>query len=73
MNCPKCTAATRVYDSRPCEHGIRRRRVCQDCGHRFATYEISAHDYELVREGLGKALPLIEKAAGALETLLKGG
>ena len=34
--CPKCQHAfTRVYDSR----GVRRRRECLACGHRFRTRE----------------------------------
>jgi transcriptional repressor NrdR len=42
MLCPICGApSTRVIDSRPAEAGqaIRRRRECEDCGHRFTTYE----------------------------------
>jgi transcriptional repressor NrdR len=42
MLCPICGApSTRVIDSRPAEagHAIRRRRECEDCGHRFTTYE----------------------------------
>lgn len=42
MLCPLCGApSTRVIDSRPAEagHAIRRRRQCEDCSHRFTTYE----------------------------------
>jgi transcriptional repressor NrdR len=42
MLCPICGApSTRVIDSRPAEagHAIRRRRECENCGHRFTTYE----------------------------------
>lgn len=41
MQCPKCQTATRVIDSRQSEEGrsIRRRRECEDCGHRFTTFE----------------------------------
>lgn len=42
MLCPVCGApSTRVIDSRPAETGqaIRRRRECEDCRHRFTTYE----------------------------------
>jgi transcriptional repressor NrdR len=42
MRCALClTPDTRVVDSRTAEEGavIRRRRVCQACGHRFTTYE----------------------------------
>ena len=42
MKCPFCGAAdTKVIDSRPTVDGesIRRRRICQQCGKRFTTYE----------------------------------
>lgn len=42
MICPKCkTKNTRVVDSRDAHEGrsIRRRRECEQCGHRFTTFE----------------------------------
>lgn len=42
MKCPFCSFEdTRVIDSRPSEDGIsiRRRRMCENCGKRFTTYE----------------------------------
>ena len=42
MKCPFCGHPdTRVIDSRPAEenNSIRRRRVCDECGKRFTTYE----------------------------------
>ncbi len=42
MKCPKCSYKhSRVLDSRPFEDGdaIRRRRECEQCGHRFRTFE----------------------------------
>ena len=42
MKCPFCSHEnTRVIDSRPADdnNSIRRRRVCDDCGKRFTTYE----------------------------------
>ena len=42
MKCPFCGSDnTRVIDSRPAEdnNSIRRRRVCDECGKRFTTYE----------------------------------
>ncbi|MEY8516204.1 transcriptional regulator NrdR [Lachnospiraceae bacterium 29-84] len=42
MKCPFCSNEnTRVIDSRPAEenYAIRRRRLCDDCGKRFTTYE----------------------------------
>ena len=43
MKCPFCNHEnTRVIDSRPAEdnNSIRRRRICDECGKRFTTYEI---------------------------------
>lgn len=42
MKCPFCGGAdTQVKDSRPTEDGsaVRRRRVCEECGARFTTFE----------------------------------
>jgi transcriptional repressor NrdR len=42
MKCPFCNNVnTRVIDSRPAEDNsaIRRRRLCDECGKRFTTYE----------------------------------
>ena len=42
MRCPYCASeSTQVKDSRPTEENqaIRRRRICEDCGGRFTTFE----------------------------------
>lgn len=42
MKCPFCSSDnTRVIDSRPADdnNSIRRRRICDECGKRFTTYE----------------------------------
>lgn len=41
MRCPQCESEnTRVIDTTHDSHGgIRRRRVCEECSHRFSTYE----------------------------------
>ena len=42
MKCPYCNQDnTRVVDSRPVDdnNAIRRRRMCDECGRRFTTYE----------------------------------
>jgi transcriptional repressor NrdR len=42
MRCPACNYnGTRVLDSRPVDEGrtIRRRRECEECQHRFTTFE----------------------------------
>lgn len=43
MKCPACHAPdSRVLDSRPRDYGVRRRRQCSACGHRFTTRETLA-------------------------------
>ena len=37
--CPQCGNRTGVFDSRLMALGIRRRRKCGTCDHRFTTYE----------------------------------
>jgi transcriptional repressor NrdR len=37
--CPTCGGETRVVDSRAVPSGVRRRRVCAACQHRFSTIE----------------------------------
>ncbi len=40
MHCPSCgSGRTRVRDSREAPDSVRRRRRCDDCGHKFTTYE----------------------------------
>jgi transcriptional repressor NrdR len=41
MDCPSCSRATTVLETRRAEDGgaTRRRRECPACGHRFTTYE----------------------------------
>ena len=40
MICSKCKhSETQVIDSRDCPDGVRRRRECLQCKHRFTTYE----------------------------------
>lgn len=39
--CPECgEPKCEVKDSRPAMHGIRRRRLCTKCSHRFTTMEM---------------------------------
>ena len=38
--CPECGCdKSHVTDTRPYQKGIRRRRECENCGHRWSTYE----------------------------------
>ncbi len=40
MNCPKCKAKSKVYNSRPDGQTTRRFRECLRCKHRYNTVEI---------------------------------
>ena len=40
--CEKCGCDSYVTDSRITEYGIRRRRQCENCGHRWSTIEVMA-------------------------------
>lgn len=42
MQCPKCSADTKVYDTRARNNEIWRRRKCLACSHRFTTWEVNA-------------------------------
>lgn len=59
MHCPVCDSRrTKVLDSRDAKDGgIRRRRSCTDCGHRFTTYE-----------RVEEALPTVLKRDGTRQT-----
>ena len=53
MRCPFCeNPKTRVVDSRELNEGftVRRRRICQDCGTRFTTYEsLKIHEMKVLK------------------------
>lgn len=54
MECPVCGGRnTKVVDSRDSRDGVRRRRVCNACGHRFTT-----------RERIDETLPMVLKRTG---------
>ena len=45
-DCPNCgRSAVRVLESKKAQHGQRRRKECEECKHRFTTYEISSEAY----------------------------
>ncbi len=60
MRCPYCGSDdTQVKDSRPTEDSvaIRRRRVCNDCGGRFTTFErVQLRDLVVVKKS-GRKVP----------------
>ena len=59
MKCPFCSSEnTRVIDSRPADdnNSIRRRRLCDDCGKRFTTYEkVEPYDRSKIEAGVLRA------------------
>lgn len=60
MRCPFCQSEnTAVKDSRPADDGstIRRRRVCEDCGGRFTTFErVQLRDLTVIKRS-GRRVP----------------
>lgn len=60
MRCPFCSSEeTQVKDSRPAEDGaaIRRRRLCNNCGARFTTFERVQLRELVVLKTSGKRVP----------------
>ena len=46
LQCPRCQCTfSELKDSRKRGGGVRRRRMCIECGHRWNTLEILAVDY----------------------------
>lgn len=65
MNCPSCNGATRVYDTRKSPQRITRRRKCKECGHRFATIELSRTELDNLCDLAGR----FEKFMDAINVL----
>ena len=75
MRCPYCTSSnSQVKDSRPVdEHAaIRRRRVCDDCGGRFTTFErVQMRDLVVVKKS-GRREPFErDKLARSIEIAVR--
>lgn len=75
MRCPYCgNEDTQVKDSRPTEDAgaIRRRRVCNDCGGRFTTFErVQLRDLLVVKKS-GRKVPFDrDKLARSVTTALR--
>lgn len=69
MKCPNCGRVdknSRVLDSRPYKHTVRRRRLCTICHHRWSTYEASEIEFTSDRNR-NKYLPW---SPGEEETLI---
>ncbi|MBP5788535.1 MAG: transcriptional repressor NrdR [Kiritimatiellae bacterium] len=63
MRCPKCGGNDdEVVDSRESSSGesVRRRRMCQMCGHRFTTYEKISRPVLMVEKRDGREEPFDE-------------
>jgi transcriptional repressor NrdR len=75
MRCPICNAAdTKVVDSRLTGDGIgiRRRRECEKCGHRFSTVErVELLDFAVVKRDGRREMYRREKAASGLRKALE--
>jgi transcriptional repressor NrdR len=75
MRCPYCSGeTTQVKDSRPTEENqaIRRRRVCEDCGGRFTTFERVQLREILVTKRSGRRVPFDrEKLSRSIEVALR--
>ena len=75
MRCPYCNREnTQVKDSRPTEENsaIRRRRVCEDCGGRFTTFErVQLREITVIKRS-GRRVPFDrEKLARSIEVALR--
>lgn len=62
MQCPECFSKnTLVIDSRPVTQAIKRRRKCENCKHRFTSYEMILSDIKDVGiKYIGQGLKDIE-------------
>jgi transcriptional repressor NrdR len=75
MRCPYCSSGTtQVKDSRPTEENqaIRRRRVCEDCGGRFTTFErVQLREIVVIKRS-GRRVPFDrEKLSRSVEVALR--
>ena len=50
--CPKCSSTTHVMECRDFGNRFSRRRYCDNgkCNHRYSTFEVSALDYQRLKE-----------------------
>ena len=75
MRCPYCSSTdSQVKDSRPTDDdtAIRRRRVCNDCGGRFTTFErVQLRELTVMKKS-GKRMPFIrDKLERSVHTALR--
>ena len=73
MNCPYCGCEkTQVKDSRPSGTGVRRRRLCEDCGRRFSTKEDLVQRLKVHKNDGSVQEFSPEKLGASLELALRG-
>ena len=72
MFCPRCREKTVVIDSRETINGMRRRRRCPNCGHRFTTKELVwPEDKMMEREGqLKRKVELLQASLNSMKEIL---
>ncbi len=75
MRCPYCSSTdSQVKDSRPTDDNtaIRRRRICNDCGGRFTTFErVQLRDLTIAKKS-GKRVPFDrDKLERSVQTALR--
>lgn len=58
--CPECSGRSHVKDTRSSPDGLRRRRECVECGHRWTTIEITHNTFRSARKAV-KAMTLANK------------
>ncbi len=68
LKCPTCGASTRCIDSRPSEHGWRRRRGCPN-NHRFTSYEVICEPTKDMTAEIWRAKKLMAQATEAMLAL----
>lgn len=83
--CEECgSEENRVTDSRPYGDGIRRRRQCTNCGHRWTTWESTQRPNAMIREeitdtcsfaanSIRNVIGFLEKAVERLESEAENG
>lgn len=71
--CPACGGGSSVKDSRPSGGGIRRRRVCLACSHRWSTWETVMASFDLSQSvrALRTAIETAEAALGRVRADLE--
>ena len=70
MLCPKCSGPTKVADSRAKDGGgIKRRRVCLKCGHRFNTMELCAGQLAAMQAAHAIPVDVLRRLAALHESM----